>query len=431
VLRNLCYNIAGVLCKHNEKHCQFVEKFSIQEGKGSFQSNIESDLKIGGVIMLDMKKLDKALENIIVGVARGSEQLQIARDNARAKQEEMLTRLIDYKAEILETVTEADRLEKEEKLARVQLMQVSSNLELFDSKDIQTAYEDAQGLLARINKLREKEKQLLQIREQMEKELRELNQSVERAEKIVSQVGLSMELLEGSMQGVTYKLEEQQLRQQLSMRVIRAQEEERLRVAREIHDGPAQSMANVVLRAEICEKLMDVEPDKVKKELFDLKEMVKESLQEVRKIIFDLRPMVLDDLGVVPTLRRFISELQKRANISVELIVLGGEGRRLPGPLEVAVFRIVQEALNNIFKHSRARRAVIRLEILPRRINIGISDDGCGFETQAIMAMGEADRDNYGLLGMRERVELLSGQIIIDSKPGKGTEIQVNIPVKE
>ncbi len=199
-------------------------------------------------------------------------------------------------------------------------------------------------------------------------------------------------------------------------------------MAREIHDGPAQSMANVVLRAEICEKLMVVEPDKVKGELHDLKEMVKDSLQEIRKIIFNLRPMVLDDLGVVPTLRRFITELQKRSDISIELVVLGGEDQRLPSVFEVATFRIVQEALNNIQKHANAKRCVIRLEIMVKRVNISITDDGCGFNPDNLM--DHVNKDSFGLMGMRERVELLDGQLRISSLPGKGTEIHVNMPLK-
>ncbi len=375
--------------------------------------------------------LDQILQPVIDSVAEGSQKIKAIDSNVKEQREKLLTEIIDHKSEVLEVVTEADRLQNEEKQAQLHLTQVKNNMDAFNREDIKAAYEDAQHLQVKLHEMRKKERNLQQNLDKMEAQLRDINENAQKTEKMAAQTSLALNLLTGSLQGITYKLEELQLRQQVSMRVIKAQEEERLRVAREIHDGPAQSMANVVLRAEICEKLMDSEPEQVRQELRDLKEMVKESLQEVRKIIFDLRPMVLDDLGVVPTLRRFITELQKRLPISVEFVVLGGEERRLPEVLEVAVFRIVQEALNNIFKHSKAKRAVVRLEVLPRRINIGISDDGCGFETQKIMGMGDVDRDNFGLLGMKERVELLTGEIKINSRPGKGTEIQVNIPVKE
>ena len=146
-------------------------------------------------------------------------------------------------------------------------------------------------------KMYEEEEENQQRLKELEAALLQLNETLTKAEKLEGQTELALQLLSGDLQHTNVKLDELQLRQQLSLRIIKAQEEERLRVAREIHDGPAQSMANVVLRAEICEKLMALEPEKVKEELHDLKAMVKESLQEVRKIIFNLRPMVLDDLG--------------------------------------------------------------------------------------------------------------------------------------
>ncbi|MBS4032437.1 MAG: sensor histidine kinase [Clostridiales bacterium] len=379
--------------------------------------------------MQDIKQLDQVLKRTIEAVEEGREQIFSFAQGARQERDEILTKLVDLKGDILDVITAVDRLEKEEKLARLYLMEVNRNFKGYSEKDIQAAYQDAQHIQIQLGLMRERETQHRQRRDQFEKTLRRITETLDRAEKLENHVGLALNLLSGGLQDVTVKLDELQLRQQLSVRVIKAQEEERLRVAREIHDGPAQSMANVVLRAEICEKLMAVEPDKVKQELYDLKEMVKESLHEVRKIIFDLRPMVLDDLGVVPTLRRFIAELQKRNAMSIELVVLGGEERRLSGPLEVAVFRIVQEALNNINKHAGARRAMIKLEVLPGRVNISITDDGCGFETDPFL--NDANMECFGLLGMRERVELLDGQMKISSVAGKGTEIFVTIPIKE
>ncbi len=379
--------------------------------------------------MQDIKQLDKVLKTTIDAVAQGREQICSFAQSSRAERDEILSKLVDLKGDILDVITTVDRLEKEEKLARLYLMEVNRNFQSYSEKDIQAAYQEAQHIQLQLGLMRERENQLRQKRDMLELSLRRVKETLEKAEKFESHVGLALNLLSGGLHDVAVKLDELQLRQQLSVRVIKAQEEERLRVAREIHDGPAQSMANVVLRAEICEKLMSVEPDKVKQELYDLKEMVKESLNEVRKIIFDLRPMVLDDLGVVPTLRRFIAELQNRNEMSIELVVLGGEERRLSGALEVAVFRIVQEALNNINKHADARRAMIKLEVLPGKVNISIADDGRGFETDPFVT--DATMDCYGLLGMRERVELLEGEIKISSASGQGTEILVSIPIKE
>lgn len=379
--------------------------------------------------MLEIKQLDIVVTNTIKAVEKGLDQITGISEDSKSQRDELLVKLIDLKSEILSVITEVDRLDVEEKQARIHLMEVSSDFSRFSEKDIQAAYEEAQALQTRLGQLRERELQLRKRRDQMEAMLKKVNDIVVRSEKLMNQVSMARDLLTGSFRGVTVRLEEMQLRQQLSLRIIKAQEEERLRVAREIHDGPAQSMANVVLRAEICEKLMEKEPEKVGSELKSLKAMVKESLQEVRKIIFDLRPMVLDDLGIVPTLKRYIAELRKRTDLNIELVVLGGEEQRLPGTLEVAVFRIVQEALNNIIKHARARRAVVRLEIMPSQVKMTITDDGVGFETNK--TMNDLSRDSFGLLGMKERVELLGGQLKVISAPGSGTDIIVTIPVKE
>ena len=278
--------------------------------------------------------------------------------------------------------------------------------------------------------MREREEQLRKQRAHLDEMLRHATETLSRAEKLENQVGLAIQLLSGDLHNMTARLDELQTKQQLSLRIIKAQEEERQRVAREIHDGPAQSMANVVLRAEICEKLMDLEPEKVREELHDLKRMVRESLQEVRKIIFNLRPMALDDLGIVPTLKRYLADLQKRTDNVMELTVLGDEEQRLPSALEVAIFRIVQEALNNTVKHSGARHCIIKLELLAGRVNIVVSDDGCGFDTEQVLHAAGGDNDSFGLLGMRERVQLLAGEININSAPGKGTEISITIPTR-
>lgn len=378
--------------------------------------------------MHELKKLDAAIKHTISAVEQGRDQIAGIASGSRVQRDEIISRLVELKSEILDVITQVDRLEREDKMARLYLMEVNANFTRYTGKDIQTAYEEAQHIQLQLTAMREREKQSREKRDQLEMILRRVNETLTKAEKLESQVGAALQLLSGGLQGVSGKIDEMQFRHQLSMRIIKAQEEERLRVAREIHDGPAQSMANVVLRAEICEKLMVVEPDKVKRELHDLKEMVKESLQEVRKIIFNLRPMVLDDLGVVPTLRRFITELQKRSHISIELVVLGGEDQRLPSAFEVAIFRIVQEALNNMQKHANAKRCVIKLEIMAKRVNISISDDGCGFNPEDLL--DQTHQDSFGLLGMRERVELLEGRLRISSVPGKGTEIHVSIPLK-
>src|SRR5205807_7547443 len=143
-----------------------------------------------------------------------------------------------------------------------------------------------------------------------------------------------------------------------SRQVFQIIEEERMRIARDMHDGPAQSMANLVLQAEILERLIVRDPQMVVSDLADFKDGVRGVLDDTRRLIFDLRPMTLDDLGLVPTLRKFVKEYQEKSKITSHLRV-EGEDVRLPGSLEPTLFRIIQEALNNARKHSQAKNVEV------------------------------------------------------------------------
>jgi two-component system sensor histidine kinase DegS len=195
-----------------------------------------------------------------------------------------------------------------------------------------------------------------------------------------------------------------------------------MRIARDMHDGPAQSMSNLVLQAEILERLVN-KPDVILTELQDFKSSVRNALDETRQLIFDLRPMTLDDLGLVPTLRRYSREYTEQHGILIRLNVVGEE-RRLPGNIEGTLFRIIQEALTNAHKHSHARMVEVALNLTGERVHASVRDDGVGFDVRAVEA-GLAENRNLRLLSMRERCELEHGVMEVKSQPGKGTEIRM------
>lgn len=213
-----------------------------------------------------------------------------------------------------------------------------------------------------------------------------------------------------------------------ALEILTTIEEERKRIARDIHDGPAQSLANVVLRLEICEKLLDENPQKGKVELENLKKLVKDSLEGMRQLIFDLRPMTLDDLGLIPTTKRFLKDFESHFQVSANLLI-SGEEKRLSQKTETGLFRIIQEALNNVAKHSQAKKVRVAIAINQRYVIINITDDGKGFEVDKALGR-EYSLERLGLLGMRERAELLRGKLTIKSSPGKGVSITVNVPLE-
>ncbi|MBX6350487.1 MAG: sensor histidine kinase [Clostridia bacterium] len=212
-------------------------------------------------------------------------------------------------------------------------------------------------------------------------------------------------------------------RQDVGFSIIRAQEEERRRLARDIHDGPAQLLANVVFRIEVSQKLLTVDPERAYAEMEQLKTLVRQSLQDVRKIIFDLRPMALDDLGFLPALRGYLGTFGERSGLACDLVVQGRE-RRLPAPAEVALFRIAQEALNNVWKHADASRVRVSLRFAPDAVELAVSDDGVGFDLEEALARG----NGFGLVSMRERAGLVGGELAVETSPGRGTTVRASFP---
>jgi len=208
-----------------------------------------------------------------------------------------------------------------------------------------------------------------------------------------------------------------------SRQVFQIIEEERMRIARDMHDGPAQSLANLVLQAEILERLIARDPQMVVTELADFKNGVRTVLDDTRRLIFDLRPMTLDDLGLVPTLRKFVKEFGERGGVNAHLRVVGEE-TRLPGGLEPTLFRIIQEALNNARKHAQATTVEVIITFQPAQVSAVVRDDGVGMDVADVEAHLDGSR-NLGLISMRERAELEKGRIDIRSQVGKGTEVRV------
>ncbi len=377
-----------------------------------------------------MQLLDRIIDQAVEALEKGKAEIFDITENARQEMERLKEELEDVKEKTKRIIEEVDRLEKMERDARFRLMVVSKDLKKFTEEDIREAYGKAKEYQVQLILKREEEKQLRARRDDLERRLNNLIKTIQKAENLISHIGLVMKFLKGDLKDLTTHLEGMHKKQLLGVRIIKAQEEERRRVARDIHDGPAQSIANVIISAEVCEKLLEEDLEKAKEELKILKEKVRAVLKELRRIIFDLRPMALDDLGLIPVLKRYIKKFETESGIKTQLTVLGEE-KRLPSPLEVSLFRIIQEALSNIEKHSRASYCQIKLEIKPNRVNAVVKDNGIGFNVEKKLADVYRDRERrFGLLGMNERAELVGGTVSIRSKEGKGTRVFVNIPIK-
>ncbi|MCA9970044.1 MAG: GAF domain-containing sensor histidine kinase [Anaerolineales bacterium] len=219
------------------------------------------------------------------------------------------------------------------------------------------------------------------------------------------------------------------LRGELLHQVVSAQEKERQRVARELHDGTGQTLTALGMGLAAATDSAAHSPDQAIRQLHDLRELSNHALQEVHDVIADLRPSLLDNLGLVPALRSQVQGFEQRMRVKASLAV-SGERHRLDPDVEIVVFRIAQEALTNVAKHARAQTVTVQLTFAPRQLALTITDDGRGFDPQAALRPSVKGRQAWGLFGMQERVALVGGTCDILSTPGQGTRIHVEIPLQ-
>jgi len=204
--------------------------------------------------------------------------------------------------------------------------------------------------------------------------------------------------------------------------ILHAQEDERYRTSMRIHDGPAQSLANVIMRLEFCEKLSQRDGPKASGEIRDVRRELEEVLQEVRRLIFDLRPMTLDDLGLAATLQRFAENERERLPCDVRM-VLRGAYERWSRDAETHIYRVVQEALWNAARHGHPFRVSIFMDIGAEVVRLRVEDDGSGFDATAAAT-------GTGTSEIRRRVRALGGTVRWESAPGEGCKVLVELPLQ-
>jgi two-component system sensor histidine kinase UhpB len=210
-----------------------------------------------------------------------------------------------------------------------------------------------------------------------------------------------------------------------AQRVLQAQERERQRVARELHDQTGQALTHEIISLDLL--LERTSDPRAREQLGAVKRTLEETLEEVHRMAQDLRPSVLDDLGLVPALRT-LSRQPSGAEVSLHV---DGLRDRLPAPIETALYRIAQEALTNANKYARASRVNIDLDCLDGHVRLKVRDDGVGFAPESIPEREEPGRAGLGIFGMRERATLLRGTLEIHSAPRRGTEVIAQLPLED
>jgi len=319
--------------------------------------------------------------------------------------------------------SEVERLVQQNAQIAGRVRQIEINLEGYPREEIKEAYAAAQDSQMRLFTMRSQIERLQSKQEALQAQAEQLRRF------------LSLGIPVGE---VAQDIEEKTptpSRQSAIVRVIEAQENERRRLARQMHDGPAQSLTNLILQAEICERLFDLDPQQAHLELENLKQAVHATFQDTRRFILGLRPMMLDDLGLVPTLRRYIQDFQEKSGLSIDLHIRGEE-RRLAPHLEVTIFRVIQELLNNVDQHAQATHVDVTLDLEGEAVAVTVEDDGSGFDVEETLAAARESlgislgmgRKSVGLITIQERTEMLGGEVEIDSSVGRGTKVRLEIP---
>ncbi len=306
---------------------------------------------------------------------------------------------------------EVEKLTQRNADVTARIHQMQAHFDTVPREDIRSGYEAAQDALLR----------LFTMRGQLEK----LESDKAHLERFSEFMTKTLELLEGRP---VIEIEEEESSIETSLeRVIQAQEEERRKISRQIHDGPAQVLSNFILQTEIAVRLFDKDQEQAREELENLKEAATSSFANVRDFIFELRPMMLDDLGLVPTIRRYVEALKEKAGLDTSVTVTGTE-RRLESHREVMAFRSVQELLANVREHAKATQAKVLLDMGDKQLKVAVEDNGEGFDTESLSFEENPDR---GLSRLDKQVELFEGNLDIKSSPDQGTRVSFTIPIGE
>lgn len=292
------------------------------------------------------------------------------------------------------------------------LQQVQAQLEVMPRQDIKVAY----------NAALDAQQRLLMMRGQLEKlqneqeALTRYSAFLEKTRQLVAQEPSKGKSGRGTVASANLEM------------VINAQEAERQRLSRQMHDGPAQALSNFIVQAEIANRFLDVDPKRAKEELDNLKNSAMNTFKEVRTFIFELRPMMLDDLGLFPTVRRYLDNFKEQTGVEVNLTLKGSE-RRLEPYLEVMIFRALQELIGNAYRYNQDNPVKLQINIQismdENLTKVSVIDNGKGFDPAVVENKG------LGLKLIRERVELLGGYMEIDADSGKGARITFQVPTLE
>lgn len=373
---------------------------------------------------LDAKALDEVLAKMINSIISSQNQIFDIGENSREQSEDILKELKMARNLEIEREIENKHIESRAEVARMRLAEINKHFDRFDEQEVHKGYDFANQVQSELAEVIEVRQQLAKRRSDLEQQLAGTQETVEHSDTLIGQVSVILNYMNGDLRQIGGMREDDKDDQVIGLKVIEAQEEERQRLSREIHDGPAQMLAHVLIGSELVERIQKEKGQKAAMEEFSrLRGLIRQALSDVRRIIYDLRPMALDDLGLVPTVEKYLYRVEDREKIGIRFVKVG-DPFHLSANMEVALFRLVQETVTNVCKHAEAKEIRVRMEFYKDNVLLVVGDNGKGFDPK------NRKNESLGIVGMRERIELLEGEMAILSSPEQGTIVTIQIPVQ-
>lgn len=366
-----------------------------------------------------MQKLEEVLHQVMDSLEMGRRDIFDIADDCHKQSEQFRSRLEESVLETERLIKLVDQAEVLDKRARIRLMEVSQDFKSYSEDDIKEAYHIAQTLHTELVSLRQQELFQRNRREELSRQLKQYIEIAKKADNYLSSANLALKILETNIDSFTDTLEDAVKKQQMGIWIVESLEAEKRKISRELHDGPAQTIASMLIRLDLVNYLFEDDEKGALEELASIKGMGRESLDDIRRIMFDLKPSAVYEEGLIVTLKEYFSAYESKYDFEIDFVFFGLERKYEPA-LEIALFRIIQEAITNVRKHAGVKKAMVKLEAIPSGLIVVIKDQGSGFD---INNLSESRQESYGIIGMRERAELLGGEIKIISNPGRGTQV--------
>ncbi|QQE78129.1 sensor histidine kinase [Alicyclobacillus sp. SO9] len=365
--------------------------------------------------------LQAAIEKTLNAIEDGEQQVEKIVARTWQEVQELEQEYESVKQECTDAINRVEETERHSRRAREQLVQVNRGIYQYTHGEMKDAYEKAQALQMELGQWREREAQLRRRRDELARRLKSLRISAHEAETLMVKFGHVTDYLTEQFGGLANTLQTAQTESLVGLQVMQMQEDERRVLAQRLHDGPMQSLAGTAMRVQVVPVADDNEELKE-----DIRLRLNSVIANIRQIVFDLRPPLLDDLGLIPALKRYTQQWAEWSDVTVHVHLIGVETVLRPTE-KMTIFRTVQETLKNTLAHAQASQVDISLTYGVDRLKVEVVDNGIGIGESQWYEWVENGK--LGLTVSRQRLGLLNGSLEVMNALPKGTKVVMELPI--